>query len=189
MRGFFTILATLTFAFSSGCQTTPQQQIDSAAKLAQKTPFTQLPALYAKLESQGKLPPEVRKSWTAAWEEQNAEYQKKLTAARQLRAKEEAKRRRMLASMSPAQRAAYEMQNQQLFLQQQQMAMQQEQFAAAQRQAAWANFSNTMQNQQMINAYNQRTQTLNQPVNVNVYHHGPSRSFIAPVQPARYGGY
>lgn len=92
----------------------------------------------------------------------------------------------MLASMSPAQRAAYEIQNQQLFLQQQQMAMQQRQFEAAQQQAAWANLANSLQNQQMINAYNQRTQTLNQPVNVNVYHHGPSRPFLTPVY---YGGY
>jgi hypothetical protein len=167
-----------------GCETTPQQQIDRAAKLAQKTPFEQIPALYAKLEGQGKLPSEVRKSWTAAWHQQNAQYQKQLAAAQQRREKEEAQRRKMLASMTPAQRAAYELQVQQLALQQRQLAMQQSQFESLQTQAFVQSLTDNMQQQQALNAYNRRTDTYNRPVNVNVYHHGATPAYNVPSTPS-----
>jgi hypothetical protein len=177
--------ASVAFALA-GCATTDQQKVDRASRLTQKTPFSEIPALWAKLERQGQLPPAVRKTWMAQWEQQKAQHDKVGAAYRRQINSDIQAERRMLASMSPAQRAEHQRREAEVELMGRQLAMQQSEYAAVRRQAAAANFANTLQNQQMINAYNQRTQTLSQPVNVNVYHHQGSRSFI---NPGNYGGY
>lgn len=76
----------------------------------------------------------------------------------------ERKRRRDFESLTPAQRLAYEQREVELSQGAQALALNQQ----AINQAASAQFQNTLLQQQQINAYQQRTQALNQPVNVKL---------------------
>jgi len=74
------------------------------------------------------------------------------------------KRQRDWESLTPAQRFAYEQREIELVQGAQALALQQQSI----NQAASAQFQNTLLQQQQINAYQQRTQVLSEPVDVNV---------------------
>jgi hypothetical protein len=92
------VLLMICAMFAASCVTTPEQQINEAASLALNTPFERIPELYLRLEREGKLPPEVRKSWMEAWQKQNAEYQRRLATANKRRANERASYSRTMMS-------------------------------------------------------------------------------------------
>ncbi len=180
------ILALITLVSLSGCVNTPEAKQERAFKIAKKTSFEQRPALYAKLEREGQITPEVRQQWDAAWsskdkqlrEQQIAydkEVQRQQVAYAKQRKKQAEEQSRMWASLSPRERLDFqmrerEMQQRESVMQQQQsmMSQQAEQQRRADRQAIYQSFSDNLQRQQEINAYNARTSAMTQPTNVNV---------------------
>jgi len=179
-------LLVATAAFFCACATTPEARVERAKRFILKQPFEQWPTLYAKYERDGTITPEIRKVWMESWTTENNKrvaariaYEKEVQKQIEARKREErrlaAERKRIWDSLTPAQKLDFEMRQrelaqQQAFLIQQQANMDYQ--IRAQRQAniaaAFQNMSQNLQNQQMINAYNQRTQVLSRPVNVNV---------------------
>jgi hypothetical protein len=105
--------------------------------------------------------------------EEYKEYQKRI-------AEIERKRKRDFESLTPAQRLAYEQREVELSQGAAALALTQQSI----NQAASAQFQNTLMQQQQINAYQQRTQTMSQPVNVNVrgnINHTLNRGFGQPI--------
>lgn len=172
--------------FLSACATTPGARVAQAKRHIVKQPFEQWPSLYAKYEKNGTITPEVRKQWMDAWTAENnkriadrvareKEMQKRIEAQQREERRLAAERKRMWDSLTPAQKLDFELRQQELAQQSAILAQQQANMnyqMEAQRRAniaaAFQNMSQNLQNQQMINAYNQRTQALSQPVNVNV---------------------
>jgi hypothetical protein len=183
--GRLTIVA-LSLLIFAGCATTPEAKIERVRKQVAKKPFNEWPALYEKFERKGDITPLVRKQWTEAWAIENKKREAARIAleneARKARDKQEkeqrrlaAERKRMWDSLTPAQKMDFELRQQQLAQQQAMMAQQQANIAyqaEAQRRAnvaaAMSNFQQSLQNQEMINAYDRRTRVMSQPVNVNV---------------------
>ena len=195
-------IAALSLLIFAGCATTPEAKIERVRKQVAKRPFNEWPALYEKFERKGDITPLVRKQWTEAWAIENKKREAARIAfeneARKARAEQEkeqrrlaAERKRMWDSLTPAQKMDFELRQQQLAQQQAMMAQQQANMAyqaEAQRRAnvaaALSNFQQSLQNQEMINAYNQRTQVLSQPVNVNVngnINHTLNRGYTQPL--------
>lgn len=178
-------IAALSLVIFVGCATTREAKIESLRKQVAKRPFNEWPALYEKFERKGDITPLVRKQWTEAWAIEN----KKREDARIAREKEErrllverekeqgrlaAERKRIWDSLTPAQKVDFELRQQQLAQQQAMMAQQQANMAyqaEAQRRAnvaaVMSNFQQSLQNQEMINAYDRRTRVMSQPVDVN----------------------
>jgi hypothetical protein len=201
----FVLVAAVLF---SACATTPEARVERAKRYILKQPFEQWPSLYAKYEKNGTIPPEVRKQWMEAWTIENnkrvadriareKEIQKRIEAQQREERRLAAERKRMWDSLTPAQKLDFEMRQQQMAQQAailaQQQANMQFQMEAQRRAniaAALNNMSQNLQNQQMINAYNQRTQVMSQPVNVNVngnINHTFNPSYIQPMYTPRYG--
>lgn len=159
----------------SGCATTPEAKLKQAYKRANKTPFDQQPALYSQLAREGLITPETRDAWTKNWQAERTRLTAKRLALEKERRKQEEDRRRAWASLTPAQRLEFQMREREL-QQREAMMMQQQQAiqwqAEQQRRANFAaalnNMQQNLQRQQEINAYNNRTRVLSQPVNVNV---------------------
>ena len=186
MSIYTNILLFITLASLSGCVNTPEAKQERAFKIAKKTSFEQRPALYAKLEREGQITPEVRQQWDAAWttkekllREQQIAYDKEMhrqqVASDRQQKKEAEEQRRMWASLSPRQRLDFqmrerEMQQQESIMQRQQSMMNQraEQQRIANQQSIYQNFSDNLRRQQEIDAYNSRTRAMTQPMNVNV---------------------
>jgi len=194
--------------FLSACATTPEARVERAKRYILKQPFEQWPSFYAKYEKNGTIPPEVRKRWMDAWTVENnkraadriareKEIQKRIEAQQREERRLAAERKRMWDSLTPAQKLDFEMRQQQMAQQAailaQQQANMQYQMEAQRRAniaAAFQNMSQNLQNQQMINAYNQRTQVLSQPVNVNVngnINHTFNRGYVQPRYTPYYG--
>jgi len=192
----------------TACATTPVARVERAKRYILKQPFELWPSLYAKYEKNGTIPPEVRKQWMDAWTVENnkreeariareKEMQKKIEAQHREERRLAAERKRMWDSLTPAQKLDFEMRQQQMAQQAailaQQQANMQYQMEAQRRAniaAAFQNMSQNLQNQQMINAYNQRTQVLSQPVNVNVngnINHTFNRGYAQPLYTPYYG--
>lgn len=96
------------------------------------------------------------------------------------------KRQRDWNSLTPAQRFAYEQREIELAQGAQSLALQHQGL----NQAASAQFQNTLMQQQQINAYQQRTQVLSQPVDVNVrgnINHTLNPNYIQPLNTPYYG--
>jgi hypothetical protein len=176
--GRLTIVA-LSLLIFAGCATTPEAKIERVRKQVAKRPFNEWPALYEKFERKGDITPLVRKQWTEAWAIENKKreaariaFENEARKARAEREKEQrrlaAERKRMWDSLTPAQKMDFELRQQQLAQQQANMAYQAEAQRRANVAAAMSNFQQSLQNQQMINAYDRRTQVMSQPVNVNV---------------------
>ncbi len=163
-----TLLLLVASIFLSSCATTPEAKLKQAYKRAAKTSFDQLPNLYAQLEKEGKIDSLTRKSWTDAWAIQNKKQQEQVAAYEKEQRRLAEKRRREWESLTPAQRYDIELREREFQQQQSMMAFQAEQQRRANFQAALQNFSDSMQRQQELNAYNARTNALSQPVNVNV---------------------
>jgi hypothetical protein len=111
--------------------------------------------------------------------EEFSDFQKRLAEA-------ERKRKRDFDSLTPAQRLAFEQRQVELSQGAQALALSQQSL----NQAAIAQFQNTILQQQQLNAYQQRTQTLSQPVNVNVngnINHTFNRGYIQPLSTPYYG--
>ncbi len=152
----------------SACATTPEAKLKQAYKRAQKSRFDELPSLYVQLEKEGKITPEIRKDWTDAWDVQNKERQTKALAYQKEQKRLEDQRRRWLASLTPAQRMDLEMRERELQQRQQAIVWQAEQQRQERVRAAWQNVSDSMQRQQDLNAYNERTRALSQPRTLNI---------------------
>jgi hypothetical protein len=172
-------IAVLSLLIFAGCATTPEAKIERVRKQVAKRPFNEWPALYEKFEKKGDITPLVRKQWTEAWAIENKKREAARIAleneARKARDKQEkeqrrlaAERKRMWDSLTPAQKMDFELRQQQLAQQQANMAYQAEAQRRANVAAAMSNFQQSLQNQQMINAYDRRTQVMSQPVDVNV---------------------
>lgn len=172
-------IAALSLLIFAGCATTPEAKIERVRKQVAKKPFNEWPALYEKFERKGDITPLVRKQWTEAWDIENKKREAARIAleneARKARDKQEkeqrrlaAERKRMWDSLTPAQKMDFELRQQQLAQQQANMAYQAEAQRRANVAAAMSNFQQSLQNQQMINAYDRRTQVMSQPVDVNV---------------------
>jgi len=172
-------IAALSLLIFAGCATTPEAKIERVRKQVAKRPFNEWPALYEKFERKGDITPLVRKQWTEAWAIENKKreaariaFENEARKARAEREKEQrrlaAERKRMWDSLTPAQKMDFELRQQQLAQQQANMAYQAEAQRRANVAAAMSNFQQSLQNQQMINAYDRRTQVMSQPVNVNV---------------------
>ena len=163
------IIAAVSFV---GCATTPEAKLQQAYKRAEKTPFEQLPALYVKLEQEGKITTPTREFWTKAWNVANKKNQQEIAAQRKEQQRLADKRRREWEALTPAQRYNLEMRERELQHQQDMIAFQSEQQRRANIQSAVQNFSNSLQHQQEINAYNARTNALAQPQRLNLNHSG-----------------
>ena len=172
-------ITALSLVIFVGCATTPEAKIERVRKQVAKRPFNEWPALYEKFERKGDITPLVRKQWTEAWAIENKKREAARIAleneARKARAEQEkeqrrlaAERKRMWDSLTPAQKMDFELRQQQLAQQQANMAYQAEAQRRANVAAAMSNFQQSLQNQQMINAYDRRTQVMSQPVDVNV---------------------
>ena len=172
-------IAALSLVIFVGCATTPEAKIERVRKQVAKRPFNEWPALYEKFERKGDITPLVRKQWTEAWAIENKKREAARIAleneARKARAEHEkeqrrlaAERKRMWDSLTPAQKMDFELRQQQLAQQQANMAYQAEAQRRANVAAAMSNFQQSLQNQEMINAYDRRTRVMSQPVNVNV---------------------
>lgn len=202
--GFFVALAT----FLCACTTTPEARVERAKRYILKQPFEQWPALYAKYERDGIITPEIRKVWMESWTTENnkrvaariayeKEVQKQIEARKSEERRLAAERKRIWDSLTPAQKLDFEIRQQELAQQQAFLAQQHANMdyqIRAQRQAniaaAFQNMSQNLQNQQMINAYNQRTQVMSQPVNVNVngnINHTFNRGYTQPLYTPSYG--
>ena len=164
-----TIIAAVSFV---GCATTPEAKLNQAYKRAKKTPFEQLPALYVKLEQEEKITTATREHWTEAWNVANKKHQKEIAAHEKEQQRLADKRRREWESLTPAQRYNLEMRERELQQQQDMIAFQAEQQRRANIQSAIQGFSNSLQHQQEINAYNARTNALAQPQQLNLNHSG-----------------
>jgi len=194
--------------FLSACATTPEARVAQAKRQILKQPFDQWPSLYAKYENNGTITPEVRKQWMDAWTVENnkrtaeeiawrKEKQKQMDSQLREERRLIAERKRMWNSLTPAQKLEFEMRQREMAQQSAILAQQQANMnyhIEAQRRAniaaAFQNMSQTLQNQQMINAYNQRTQVMSQPVNVNVngnINHTFNRGYIQPLYTPYYG--
>lgn len=204
----FAVFLLAAALFLSACATTPEARVERAKRNILKQPFEQWPSLYAKYEKNGTISPEMRKQWMEAWTAENnkrvaariareKEIQKRIEAQQREERRLAAERKRMWDSLTPAQKLDFEMRQQQMAQQAAILAQQQanmEYQMEAQRRAniaaAFQNMSQNLQNQQMINAYNQRTQVLSQPVNVNVngnINHTFNRGYVAPLYTPYYG--
>jgi hypothetical protein len=184
----------------SACAMTPEARVERAKRYILKQPFEQWPSLYAKYENNGTISPEVRKQWMESWTVENnkrtaariaqeKEIQKRIEAQQREERRLAAERQRMWDSLTPAQKLDFHLRQQELEQQQANLAFQ----AEAQRRANVANALNNMsqalQNQQMINAYDRRTQALSQPVNVNVngnINHTFNPNYVQPFYTPRY---
>jgi hypothetical protein len=207
-RSLRTVFFVLSAAFLCACATTPEARVEQAKRHILKQPFEQWPTLYAKYERDGIITPEIRKVWMESWTtEKNKRvaariaYEKEVQKQIEARKREErrlaAERKRIWDSLTPAQKLDFEMRQRELAQQQAFLAQQQANMdyqIQAQRQAniaaAFQNMSQNFQNQQMINAYNQRTQVMSQPVNVNVngnINHTFNRGYIQPAYTPYYG--
>ena len=160
-----TIIAAVSFV---GCATTPEAKLKQAYKRAKKTPFEQLPALYVKLEQEEKITSSTREHWTEAWNVANKKHQQEIAAHKKEQQRLADKRRREWEALTPAQRYNLEMRERELQQQQDMIAFQAEQQRRANIQSAVQGFSDSLQHQQEINAYNARTDALSRPLNVNV---------------------
>ena len=195
-------------ALLCACATTPEARVERAKRYILKQPFEQWPSLYAKYERDGTITPEIRKVWMESWTTENnkrvaariayeKEVQKQIEAQKREERRLAAERKRIWDSLTPAQKLDFEMRQQELAQQQAFLAQQQANMdyqIRAQRQAniaaAFQNLSQNLQNQQMINAYNQRTQVMSQPVNVNVngnINHTFNRGYTQPLYTPYYG--
>jgi hypothetical protein len=169
-----------------GCALTPEQKVERAKADLALMPFSQWPSMYEKLEAKGVITPTCRQQWMEAWNAENAK-REKARLAREKEARELiAEQKRLWNSLTPAQKLDFklrqqELENQSAILAQQRanMAYQVESERRANTAAALAhfangiqqagnNFQNSIQNYQMINAYENRTRVLSQPVNVNL---------------------
>lgn len=207
-RSLRTVFFVLSAAFLCACATTPEARVEQAKRHILKQPFEQWPTLYAKYERDGIITPEIRKVWMESWTTENNKrvaariaYEKEVQKQIEARKREErrlaAERKRIWDSLTPAQKLDFEMRQRELAQQQAFLAQQQANMdyqIQAQRQAniaaAFQNMSQNFQNQQMINAYNQRTQVMSQPVNVNLngnINHTFNRGYIQPAYTPYYG--
>jgi hypothetical protein len=185
----------------SACATTPEARVERAKRYILKQPFEQWPSLYAKYENNGTISPEVRKQWMESWTAENnkrtaariareKEIQKRIEAQQREERRLAAERQRIWNSLTPAQKMDFQLRQQELAQQQANMAFQAESQRRANIAAAFQNMSQNIQNQQMINAYNQRTQVLSQPVNVNVngnINHTFNPGYVQPLYTPYYG--
>jgi hypothetical protein len=190
MLNFSKKLSSIFYVFTGlivfGCALTPEQKVERAKANLASMPFSQWPSMYEKLEAEGVITPACRQQWMEAWNTENAK-REKTRVAREKEARDLiAEQKRLWNSLTPAQKLDFklrqqELENQSALLAQQQanMAYQLEANRRANTAAALAyfangiqqagnNFQNSMQNYQMINAYENRTRALSQPVNVNV---------------------
>jgi hypothetical protein len=195
------VLSLAAAVLLSACATTPEARVERAKRYILKQPFEQWPSLYAKYENNGTISPEVRKQWMESWTVENnkrtaariareKEIQKRIEAQQREERRLAAERQRIWNSLTPAQKMDFQLRQQELAQQQANMAFQAESQRRANIAAAFQNMSQNIQNQQMINAYNQRTQVLSQPVNVNVngnINHTFNRGYIQPLYTPSYG--
>ena len=154
--------------FLTGCANTPEAKIERVRKYVSKRPFNEWPAIYEQLERKGDITPLVRKQWTDAWVIEKKKQEVVRIAYEKEQKRQAAEAKRMWDSLTPAQKMDFELRQQQLAQQQAYMAYQAEAQRRANVAAAVSNFQQSLQNQQMINAYDRRTQVMSQPVNVNV---------------------
>lgn len=110
-------VSTLT-SFTLGCATSLETQMANARSEAQTVTFAERPALYGSLAKRGKLSADAAKTLQDEWQQLDKQRQK------------------LLASMTPAQRATYQLQEQQIALQHLQMRIQEEQHRALRNQVA-----------------------------------------------------
>jgi hypothetical protein len=180
------LLGFLTVLLFFGCAITPQQKVDRAKADIVSRPFSEWPSIYEKLENQGIITPNCRYQWMEAWKIENAKREKERQAREKKEREIAAEQERLWNSLTPAQKLHFklrlqELENQRALLAQQQanMAYQAEADRRANTAAALAcfangiqqagnNYQNSIQNYQMINAYENRTRALSQPVDVNL---------------------
>ena len=180
------LLGFLTVLLFFGCAITPQQKVARAKADIVSRPFFEWPSIYEKLENQGIITATCRHQWMEAWKIEDAKRENE----RQARDKKErelvAEQKRIWNSLTPAQKLDFtlrkqELENQRALLAQQQdaMAYQADAERRARIAAAFSNlgngiqqagrdYQNSIQNYQMINAYENRTRALSQPVDVNL---------------------
>jgi hypothetical protein len=154
MNKIFTATLIIAATYITGCATTPEAKLKQAYKRVSKTPFSEQPAIYIKLEQEGKINGITRNAWTEAWAVKNKEQEEQIAANQREQQRLAEQRRQWLASLTPAQRFDLEMRERELQQQQATMVLQ--------------HLSNTHQRQQEVQAYNERTRVLQQPVNVNI---------------------
>lgn len=172
--------------FFCGCALTPEQKVERAKSDITSRPFSEWPSMYENLEKEGIISSECRQEWMAAWNAENANREKARLAQEKEALKLIAEQKRLWNSLTPAQKLDFEMrqrelENQRALLVQQQANLQYQ--AEADRNARMAaalaylgngiqqagqNYQNTMQNYEMMRAYENRTRALSQPVNVNL---------------------
>ena len=152
----------------TGCANTPEAKIERVRKYVSKRPFNEWPAIYEQLERKGDITPLVRKQWTDAWGIEKKKQEVARIAYEKEQKRQAAEAKRIWDSLTPAQKMDYTLRQQQIAQQQAYMLYQAEAQRRANVSAAISNFQQSMQNQQMINAYQQRTQVLSQPVDVNL---------------------
>ena len=142
--------------------------------------------MYEKLESQGIITSACRQQWMEAWNVENTKREKARLAREEEVRKLIAEQKRIWNSLTPAQKIDFtlrvkELENQRAILAQQRANLAYQ--AEADRRAAWtaaamqvasgvqqaaSSYQNSMQNYQMINAYENRTRALSQPIDVNL---------------------
>jgi hypothetical protein len=169
-----------------GCALTPEQKVERAKADIASRPFSEWPYLYEKLENEGVISSACRQQWMVAWNAENAKREKARLAYEKEAKQLIAEQKRLWNSLTPAQKLDFQMRQQELENQRALIAQQQANLAYqaeadrnARIAAAFAylgngiqqagnNYQNTMQNYQMINAYENRTRVLSQPVDVNL---------------------
>lgn len=167
-----TIITRLSFLltaslFLGACATTPEGKLKQAYKRAAKTPFDQLPALYVQLEREEKITQATRKAWADTWGVDNKKREAYRIAWERGQKRQAEQKRRWWASLTPAQRFDLEMREREMQQRQSQIVWQAEQQRQANAQAAFSNLQQNLQRQDEVNAYNERTRALSQPVNVH----------------------
>lgn len=143
-------LPRLAIVLLAGASAVVLSSCSSTEDVVQRTHFHARPALYAKLLKSKRIDRATYDRWNTEWKKEEA--QRLAAAAQQRRQQEEARRahQRFLASMTPGERAAYE-------LRQRELQMQQEQFNAMMAQQQQAMQAAAIQNQfAQIQAQNAR---------------------------------
>ena len=106
------VLSALLALMLGGCAS----PLERAAAKAHQMPFEDIPAYYDQLLANGTLTEAQHQTWMQSWRRVNGDRKASAEA-----------HRKMLASMTPAERTTYEFQQQQLELQRQQLAAQENQ--------------------------------------------------------------
>ena len=165
--------------FLPACALTPEQQVERAKEEITSRPFEEWPELYKNLEEEGIITHACRQQWMEAWNLENDKREKHRIAEYKERRRAAAEQKKIWDSLTPAQKIDFSIRMQELENQQAMMAQQQanmERQADAETRARIAslftqmgnNFQQGYQNQQIINAYENRTRVMSEPVDINL---------------------